>query len=374
MSTTSPLRSYRPGSWFAILGEVVTVALPASEKRRVAALWELVDAGSTWDELLDVLLDTGLRALPGFVLLGHDGGGLRVLVRGAAVVRVTTAGGDSEEIDGSAALTWAERSFGEVASLTLLLDESDGDDLVISTGLVRVARIDAPPRERETQAPPEAEPEVEPTYDESPESEPEPEPEAMPEPEPTPEPAVLDEQPTEMFPALAEPVVEEERPVSPVWETPPVWGKGPGAVVAPDPDPEVPAAASPLTDPLLAPMPSVAPVAVLSFSSGEVIEVDRAILVGRAPEARRFASTEQPMLVTVPSRNQEISSTHLEIRPGSDVDLGTAIVTDLGSTNGTVLVRPGAGPEDLQPGIPVHLVPGSIIDLGDGITISVTAP
>jgi len=76
----------------------------------------------------------------------------------------------------------------------------------------------------------------------------------------------------------------------------------------------------------------------------------------------------------VPSPNQEISSTHLEIRPGSGVDHGTAIVTDMGSTNGTVLVQPGLAPEDLQPGIPVQLIPGAIVDLGDGVTISVTNP
>ena len=116
------------------------------------------------------------------------------------------------------------------------------------------------------------------------------------------------------------------------------------------------------------------PVARLLFSSGETVEVDRAVLVGRAPEARRFTSTEQPRLVTVPSPNQEISSTHLEIRPGSGADHGSAVVTDIGSTNGTVLVQPGLPPEDLQPGIAVQLIPGAIIDLGDGVTIQVANP
>jgi hypothetical protein len=114
-----------------------------------------------------------------------------------------------------------------------------------------------------------------------------------------------------------------------------------------------------------------APVAKLTFSSGDVVEVDRAVIVGRAPEARRFTSTEQPRLVTVPSPNQEISSTHLEIRPGAGADHGSAVATDLGSTNGTVLVQPGLPPEDLQPGIAVQLIPGAIIDLGDGVTIQV---
>jgi hypothetical protein len=78
--------------------------------------------------------------------------------------------------------------------------------------------------------------------------------------------------------------------------------------------------------------------------------------------------------VTVPSPQQEISSMHLEIRPGSGADHGSAVVTDLGSTNGTVLVQPGLPPEDLRPGVGVALLPGAVIDLGDGLTISVVQP
>ncbi|WP_186347772.1 FHA domain-containing protein, partial [Nocardioides deserti] len=123
-----------------------------------------------------------------------------------------------------------------------------------------------------------------------------------------------------------------------------------------------------------APAVTSRPVARLVISHGETVDVDRAVLVGRAPEARRFTSTEQPRLVTVPSPQQEISSTHLEVRPGSGADHGLAVVTDLGSTNGTVLVQPGLGPEDLQPGVAVQLIPGAVIDLGDGVTIQVARP
>lgn len=123
------------------------------------------------------------------------------------------------------------------------------------------------------------------------------------------------------------------------------------------------------------PAPAVTqPVAQLLVSDGQTIVVDRAVLIGRAPEARRFTSTEQPTLITVPSRLHEISSTHVEVRPGTGADHGTAVVTDMGSTNGTVLVQPGLGPEDLKPGIAVQLIPGAIINLGDGITIQVTRP
>jgi hypothetical protein len=85
------------------------------------------------------------------------------------------------------------------------------------------------------------------------------------------------------------------------------------------------------------PAPAVTqPVAKLLISDGQTIVVDRAVLIGRAPEARRFTSTEQPTLVTVPSRLHEISSTHVEVRPGTGADHGTAVVTDMGSTNGSV--------------------------------------
>ena len=114
--------------------------------------------------------------------------------------------------------------------------------------------------------------------------------------------------------------------------------------------------------------------AVLVVSDGQEVEVDGAVLVGRAPEARRFSAPGQPRLVTVPSPLHEISSTHLEVRPGSGADQGSAVVTDLGSTNGTVLVQPGLGPEELRPGIPVQLIPGAVINLGDGVTIRVDRP
>ena len=135
----------------------------------------------------------------------------------------------------------------------------------------------------------------------------------------------------------------------------------------------VPRAARHRADPP-APSRTASPVARLVLSSGEVVDVDRPVLVGRAPQVRSFTPAQQPHLVTVPSPHHEISSTHLEVRPGSGADSGTATATDLGSTNGSVLVQPGLPPEDLRPGIAVSLVPGAVIDLGDDVTIRVARP
>jgi pSer/pThr/pTyr-binding forkhead associated (FHA) protein len=133
-----------------------------------------------------------------------------------------------------------------------------------------------------------------------------------------------------------------------------------------------PQAPEPVSDPgEPAPDGSPQPVARLVFSSGDVVDVDRAIVVGRAPEHGRFGGEAQTRLVTVPSPHQEISSTHLEIRPGTGADQGSAVVTDLGSTNGTVVAVPGSPAADLRPGIAVRLAPGATIDLGEGVTIQV---
>jgi hypothetical protein len=371
MPSTPHLKSYRPGTWFAILGDLTTVVLHASEKTRVAALWELVEGGAAWDEVLDALLVGGVRQLPGFVVLGHQGDTVQVIARGAVQVRLTTDSGEEIEIDGSSATLWVERSQSGVVATSLLFDESEDDDLPITAGLVRVSRIDAPPY---ADVPLYA---VEPVSERVPVAEPEPEP----------APGPLGDAPTEVF-AVAAPAEEPaEEPVAEPAEEPveepaeePVAERAEEPVAEPAEEP-VPTLDDPVEHPVTSEQTSVPDrrlaeqtVVILSFSSGQLIDVDRAILVGRAPEARRFATGDQPLLVTVPSPQQEISSTHLEVRPGGDPDRDFVIVTDMGSTNGTVVVQPGQGPEDLKPGVGAQLVPGAIVDLGDGVIISVIAP
>ena len=112
----------------------------------------------------------------------------------------------------------------------------------------------------------------------------------------------------------------------------------------------------------------------LLVSSGQVVDIDRVTVIGRAPDSRSYPEGNALQLVTVPSAHFEISSTHIEVRPGVGADHGSAVVTDLGSTNGTVVVQPGLGPQDLAPGEPVQLLPGALIDIGDGITIQVVRP
>ena len=58
-----------------------------------------------------------------------------------------------------------------------------------------------------------------------------------------------------------------------------------------------------------------APVATLVFSTGDVVEVDRAVLVGRAPEARRYASHEQPRTVATTTPTTLASWAYDTLRP-----------------------------------------------------------
>ena len=142
----STVRSYRSGGWFGIFGEHASVLLPPSEKSRVAALWELVDAGSDFNELLDALITSGLRGLPGFVLVSSGDEPTRVVLRGAARASFTTSDGETVEVDGGEAATWVEKILHGVTAFEIHLEDEGGcGDYVLERGLVRVSRVDEPP-------------------------------------------------------------------------------------------------------------------------------------------------------------------------------------------------------------------------------------
>lgn len=100
-------------------------------------------------------------------------------------------------------------------------------------------------------------------------------------------------------------------------------------------------------------------------STGAVVTLDKNVIIGRTPKASRVTG-EMPHLITVPSPSQDISRSHLELRVE-----GTAVVAvDLHTTNGTLVKRPGTEPVRLHPGEPHVLLSGDVIDLGDGVTIT----
>lgn len=102
-------------------------------------------------------------------------------------------------------------------------------------------------------------------------------------------------------------------------------------------------------------------------NSHEPITLDRPAHIGRRPSLPRVPQMVRPRLVRVPSPLQEVSSTHLELRQQG----ASVVVTDLRSTNGTIVTMPGAVARVLRPGESLVVTPGTIIDLGDGNRIEI---
>ena len=96
-------------------------------------------------------------------------------------------------------------------------------------------------------------------------------------------------------------------------------------------------------------------------SRPEPISLDRPCFVGRRPTPPRIRQGSAPRLLRVPSPLKEVSATHLELR-----QLGTSvIVTDLRSTNGSVVMVPGSVPRKLRQGESIVVSPGTLVDIGD---------
>lgn len=95
--------------------------------------------------------------------------------------------------------------------------------------------------------------------------------------------------------------------------------------------------------------------------------LDGSYYLGRQPQAPRIRAASPPTLLAVPSPTRAVSSTHLEIRQDGDA----VVVTDLGSTNGTVLVPPAGTGERLRHGASRAVVPGTRVDIGDGNIVEI---
>ncbi|MEO6944686.1 MAG: FHA domain-containing protein [Lacisediminihabitans sp.] len=109
-----------------------------------------------------------------------------------------------------------------------------------------------------------------------------------------------------------------------------------------------------------------------SFRVGDrlPISLDIPALVGRHPAAPRVPGRELPRLVRVSSPLSEVSGTHVELRQ----DGTSVVVTDLRSTNGTIVRMPGARPLKLRQGESVVVRPGTLVDIGDGNVLEILPP
>lgn len=102
----------------------------------------------------------------------------------------------------------------------------------------------------------------------------------------------------------------------------------------------------------------------LRLSTGGVIPVDRPVILGRNPRVPSGYRGEQPSLLQVSDPNKDVSGQHLEV----SLDYWNVMVRDLGSTNGTEVILPGAMPFSLRANDPVIIEPGTRVVMAGSVS------
>jgi hypothetical protein len=109
------------------------------------------------------------------------------------------------------------------------------------------------------------------------------------------------------------------------------------------------------------------PAFTLRVGVSETIMLDQPTIIGRNPRAPGLPYGADARLVTVPSPELEVSSSHVEIQQVGEA----VVVTDLRSTNGTFILHQDRAPERLRPGESRVLPAGAALDIGDGNIIEI---
>ena len=105
------------------------------------------------------------------------------------------------------------------------------------------------------------------------------------------------------------------------------------------------------------------------LSTGEEVALDQDIIIGRRPRSTPSAGRAPARLVIVPSPGKKISRSHCELR----IDDWDVRLHDLGSENGTLLMRPGQAPVRLDGSAAMVLKPGNVVELGENISFRMEA-
>lgn len=107
------------------------------------------------------------------------------------------------------------------------------------------------------------------------------------------------------------------------------------------------------------------PLGVLRLSTGDVVTLDRPVVLGRAPEIPADAA-ERPHALRLVSPENDISRNHAEVV----LDGWHVYVRDLNSTNGTEVTLPGQQPMRLRPGELQLLENGATVSLADEMSFT----
>ncbi len=414
--------TYTPGDWLVLSGPttlVVMLPAPALMSQLVNRLWDDVVAARSVDALLELFAEYGLDGMPDFAAFFWDANGLHGMARGDITVIDTETG--EAAVTGADVVTWREESLGVSRHLRVDMDPVDQDEhlqLPLVVGAVSASTIhlstDAasqvrfPDREQlgvlprvpvleviglgdETDMEPYVEPEAA-AEDSDTAADPEPEFPQTPGPEPASDAVMtqklrLDDDDPDEFPMYVPPTPTSAPAVVPgnfttgdedgggtIFSTglaathkapaPPQEERQVLAVTCPRGHPNPPGSrncrlcSAPVdsANPRLINRP---PLAGVHSNQGEFADLQVAILVGRSPDAGRAPRGAHLMRVSSPS---------------SDISDWSVIVTDLDSTNGTTVNPVGEQPFILANGDSVQVDMGTILELGDGVSLRIEGP
>ncbi|MEZ3160510.1 FHA domain-containing protein [Microbacterium sp. BWT-B31] len=345
------MRVYSSGDWFALARPgVIALLSPGIPRQALDRMWDALRSGG--DGLAAVLgalvecCGAGLAALPPFAVVTVDTAidEARVIVRGEVEASVV-AGDTRREISGIGVTTWHESVIGAPQGITLAVPGIRGDALPIVEGIVRASAVTwtvkadaAPPALGQTRLNPVEDAAVRTPPAESIISS---IPTAPPPPPPPPQPPIA---------ADRDPDGDHDGETVSLAQLAEIQARlGLVDAVAGHPSPGSRSTTTP----------------TLVVSTGERVRLDRAVVIGRRPRALR-ATGVVPHLIAVPSPNQDISRSHLELR----VEGGDVVAVDLDTTNGTMLLRVGSDPVRLQSGESTLVVAEDRLDLGEGVVLT----
>ncbi|MCR2763859.1 FHA domain-containing protein [Microbacterium sp. zg.B48] len=407
---------YRPGQWYLIVLPGTLVALPPDVSGDVVArLWERMQERGTLTTVVEVLTAQAggvFTSLPPFVAVVAEGADIRIALRGEVSARVSTASG-ADEFSGADVTTWSERFVVGASRVEITVEAVEGAAaLPVQSGVVRAAAVSAELESGQEWTPiatppatplvaPMAEPIAAPIAVTEPVETPlgTPIAEAQPVDDPSTHSAAEPGEPEQpAAEAEAVPVVDgatmtptEHTLAPPTEDFDQLWGATVHSVPAVTPAsgatadvvgldgdhdgatisvPELRALRQqrPPTDDVPTAVMPVVPGATgrVRVSTGQVVTLDRTVIIGRRPRSTRASGANLPHLIAVDSPQQDISRSHLEIRPEGD----TVVVIDLHTTNGSTLLRPGTDPMRLHPGEQTLVLSGDVVDLGDGVKVA----
>jgi hypothetical protein len=383
-----------PKGWLLLAGGRISLAVGLADgSPLLPELWNLVSGETETDAVLDVLTRGGISSAPDFAIVQLGPAG-KVLVRGAVTVVVN---GDAM-LTGTGFSSWAERSFDRVDGV--IFDQRSNTrsvPLPLVGGVVRVGwfRADvtdvasfAPSKETTSHVKVASEPPARAAKSAGNDSRPEGAPTTPPSGS-TPADATVAAPPEDAEDA-EEPVVEPEGDHrSTAYDH--LFGDTSYRTVEDaavrTTDDEAGASAPGLEDRTVVAtdlaalraqrrarrgrteQPPAAPVAAyfVELSTGGRELLDQPLVIGRAPTATALGGGVIPRLVTMTTPNQDLSRTHAQIA----VEGGAVVVTDLHSRNGTMVTLPGRAAQKLREGEPTVVIPGTLVDLGDGATLTV---